>query len=409
MKALKNRQSIQRIQVNFQFPVYFTTNVFSPNNPIYKNLVIIDGELPKKILCIVDQAVANYHPKLISQIIAYHERHPKLLELVTSPLVISGGEECKNNPNNLSIIYEAISRFGIDRHSYLVTIGGGAILDMVGYSAATAHRGIRLIRIPTTVLSQSDSGVGVKNGINAYNKKNFLGSFAPPAAVVNDISFIKTLSDRDLRSGIAEAIKVALLKDYAFFCFLEKHTASLVKRDMTIMEQLIYKCAMLHLNHIAISGDPFEFGSSRPLDFGHWAGHKIEHLSNYRIRHGEAVAIGIALDSTYSFLMGQLSKKSWQRIINIIYRFDLPIYAQELNSKLDQPDNPNSLLHGLAEFRQHLGGKLTIILPKAIAKPVEVNQVSHKVVVSSIRLLKSLYQKRKENHAKEEGQFVSAY
>ena len=123
-------------------------------------------------------------------------------------------------------VHRAIHEYGIDRHAYVLAVGGGALLDMVGYAAATAHRGVRLVRVPTTVLSQNDSGIGVKNSVNAFGKKNFLGTFAPPFAVFNDFTFLTTLSDRDWRAGISEAIKVALLKDATFFAFLEEHATA---------------------------------------------------------------------------------------------------------------------------------------------------------------------------------------
>ena len=189
---------------------------------------------------------------------------------------------------------------------------------MVGYAAATAHRGVRLIRVPTTVLAQDDSAVGVKNGINAFGKKNFVGSFAPPHAVLNDFDLLLTLQDRDWRAGISEAMKVALLKDAPFFAWIEHHAGDLTDRSLPAMAQLIHRSAELHLNHIATSGDPFELGSSRPLDFGHWAAHKLEQLSNHALRHGEAVAIGIALDSTYSYLTGSLAHADWRRIIDAV-------------------------------------------------------------------------------------------
>src|SRR5204862_2038620 len=129
------------------------------------------------------------------------------------PKIVPGGERAKQSPALIAALHADLQRLGIDRQSFVVAIGGGALLDAVGYAAATAHRGVRLIRVPTTVLAQADSGVGVKNGINAFGKKNFLGTFAPPAAVINDSTFLVTLSDREWRSGLAEAIKVALLKD----------------------------------------------------------------------------------------------------------------------------------------------------------------------------------------------------
>jgi 3-dehydroquinate synthase len=260
---------------------------------------------------------------------------------------------------------------------------------MVGYAAATAHRGVRLIRVPTTVLSQNDSGVGVKNSVNAFGKKNFLGTFAPPVAVLNDADFLTTLSMRDWRSGISEAIKVALLKDGEFFDFIEEEVPRLVGRNMRVMRWLIYRCAQLHLEHIATSGDPFEFGSSRPLDFGHWSAHKLEQLSHYRLRHGEAVAIGIALDSTYSYLVGLLSERDWLRILRLLSALGLDVYAQELSMHLYDQSDTRCIFTGLQEFREHLGGQLALPLLERIGKSIEVNEVDEKAMRKSIALLEA--------------------
>jgi 3-dehydroquinate synthase len=263
---------------------------------------------------------------------------------------------------------------------------------MVGFAAATAHRGLRLIRVPTTILSQNDSAVGVKNSINAFGKKNFLGTFTPPYAVLNDSSFLVTLSDRDWRSGIAEAIKVGLIKDAAFFEFLEQHAPALAARDMASMQQLIYRCADLHVQHIAQSGDPFEFGSSRPLDYGHWSAHKLEQLTKYKLRHGEAVAIGIALDTTYSYLAGFLPEDEWQRVIGLLAAIGFALYVPQLSEHLAQPNDPRCILHGLAEFREHLGGELTIMLLEAVGRSFEVHNVDFEIVKRSIRLIENLSQ-----------------
>ncbi|MCH7475198.1 MAG: 3-dehydroquinate synthase, partial [Gemmatimonadetes bacterium] len=295
----------QLIRVSFDHLVEFTTGLFQSDNAILRNIVEQQSkELPRKILFIIDNGVADHHPDLISEMTVYCERHKDILNLVTDPLIIPGGEACKNDPAFIKHLRQKINQHGIDRHSYVVAIGGGAVLDLVGYVAATAHRGVRHIRVPTTVLSQNDSGVGVKNGVNAFGKKNFIGTFAPPAAVICDFDFLITLSDRDWIAGIAEAVKVALLKDHAFFNWIQEKVPMLVERDLKTMHRLIHQCAKWHVDHIGTYGDPFETGSARPLDFGHWVAHKLEQLSDYKIRHGEAVAIGISLDTTYSHLTG---------------------------------------------------------------------------------------------------------
>jgi 3-dehydroquinate synthase len=252
---------------------------------------------------------------------------------------------------------------------------------MAGYAAATAHRGIRLVRLPTTVLSQNDSGVGVKNSVNLFGKKNFIGTFAPPYAVINDLDFLASLSDRDMRSGFAEAVKVALIKDAGFFYQLETLAQRLKKREEDAIEAVIYRCAELHLQHVA-GNDPFEMGRSRPLDFGHWAAHKLEQLTGYRLRHGEAVAIGIALDSTYSYLIGMLREPDWQRIINLLLELGFGLDLSEIDT--------GQLLAGLNEFREHLGGELTIMLLSAIGTGVEVHAMDASLIARSATLLSGM-------------------
>ncbi len=390
----------QAIQVSFQYPVCFTTDLFGQHNPLLKDIVCTGtAEGPRKILCIIDRGVDRSHPCLQAAIEAYCHHHRACLTLVGPPLVVPGGEHVKNDPDHVRTVHHAIHAYGIDRHAYVLVIGGGAVIDMVGFAAATAHRGVRLIRVPTTVLAQNDSAVGVKNSVNAFGKKNFLGTFAPPSAVLNDSAFLATLDDRDWRSGIAEAIKVALLKDSAFFAFIERHAAALKQRDLEAMQWLIYRCAQLHLEHIATNGDPFELGSSRPLDFGHWSAHKLEQLSHYRLRHGEAVAIGIALDSTYAYHIGLLPKLDWQRILALITALGLAVSAPEL--RVRHPDHPNypAVLDGLNEFREHLGGQLTVMLLERIARGIEVHEVDHAAMIESINLVHTYQAERQGGRA----------
>ena len=261
----------QSFSVPFRYPVVFTENLFAENQSLFVDQ-FPEGQLAR-VFFVLDSGVAAHHPGLISQIKTYVAAYSSRLALVAEPMVVAGGEACKNDPEAYQQVVEATNSFGIDRHSYIAAIGGGAVLDMVGFAAAISHRGIRLIRIPTTVLSQNDSAVGVKNSINAFGKKNYLGTFTPPFAVLNDFNFLESLEDRDWASGISEAIKVALIKDLKFFEWLEKAAPALARREMEPMKTHIIRSAQHHMAHIA-GKDPFEFGSSRPLDFGHWAAHK---------------------------------------------------------------------------------------------------------------------------------------
>lgn len=379
----------QVVRISFRYPVHFTTGLFGLGNPLLRDILGADRAAtgPSKVLCVIDGGLVEHQPNVLAAIAAYAQNVDAAFALAAPPLIVEGGEEVKNDPAQVMTVHRAISEYGIDRHAYVVAVGGGAVLDMVGYAAATAHRGVRLVRVPTTVLSQNDSGVGVKNSVNAFGKKNFLGTFAPPFAVLNDFAFLTTLSDRDWRAGISEAVKVALLKDPAFFTFLEQHASALVTRDMEAMRWLVYRCAQLHLQHIATSGDPFELGSSRPLDFGHWAAHKLEQISNYGLRHGEAVAVGLALDSTYAHLTGLLPEADWRRILNLIVAVGLPLYVPELDA--GALDGTHAILAGLEEFREHLGGRLTIMLLERIGTGIEVHEMDHGLILASMTRLKA--------------------
>ena len=374
----------QKVVVTFRYPVKFTHGLLDPGNRTLRE--VVDAEDRARILVVIDEGVADAHPTMTDDLAVYCATHADALELMAPPLVVPGGEAIKNRSGPVDEIRAAIDVHGVDRHSYVVAIGGGAVLDAVGYAAATAHRGVRLIRVPTTVLAQDDSAVGVKNGINAFGKKNFVGSFAPPHAVLNDFDLLTTLSERDWRAGISEAVKVALLKDAAFFRWIEDHAADLNARSLPAMAHLVHRSAELHLNHIATSGDPFELGSSRPLDFGHWAAHKLEQLSNHELRHGEAVAIGIALDSTYSRLTGSLASGDWRRIIDVFEAVELPIWHPELATP--GTGGRPAVLAGLEEFREHLGGRLTIMLLERIGSGFEVHELDEAVLLEASDLLR---------------------
>ena len=257
---------------------------------------------------------------------------------------------------------------------------------MAGYAAAIAHRGVKLIRIPTTVLSQNDSAVGVKNSVNAFGKKNFLGTFAPPYAIINDSDFLATLEQRDWIAGIAEALKVALIKDAEFFGYLEQNAEELRKRDHEAMRYTIYKCAEIHMQHIAQGGDPFESGSSRPLDFGHWAAHKLEQMTGYELRHGEAVAKGIMLDVTYSRLVGLITSETLERIFNVFKNIGF-----DLTFPVATDEEVDRLLKGIEEFREHLGGRLTITLIDGIGNKHDVHTMDKPLVIKALKMVNQTY------------------
>ncbi|MEE2789955.1 MAG: 3-dehydroquinate synthase [Myxococcota bacterium] len=376
----------QRFQVSYDYPVVFTDGVFEPDNEVLVQVVksLSLTRIHRVFVCI-DSGVAEAWPSLNTAIRRYVRAHRHHLKLVCEPIVLPGGEACKNDPELVTQLLTRFANHGLDRQSFVLAIGGGAVLDMVGYAAAIAHRGIRLIRLPTTVLAQNDAGVGVKNSVNAFDSKNFLGTFCPPIAVLNDIRFISTLDDRDKRAGMAEAVKVALIRDGTFFEWLVDHSQALANFECDAMAYMIRRCAELHLDHIATSGDPFEYGSARPLDFGHWAAHKLEVLTAHALRHGEAVAIGMALDARYSVECGLLEDDDFQIICRLLATLGFDCTHELLGT--NGPDGRLMVLSGLEEFRQHLGGELTVTLLTGLGEKIEVNEIDEALLIRSVDYL----------------------
>jgi 3-dehydroquinate synthase len=374
------------ISMSYEHQIHFTRDVFDPDNRVLRTILTSKpSSLASRVMIVMDENLATAQPQLIPAINDYFNRGEPRFKMVCQPVLISGGEASKNTDEPVKRIYSSIEQHGLDRHSYVIAIGGGALLDVAGFAAATAHRGMRHVRIPTTVLSQDDAGVGIKNGINAFGKKNFIGTFSPPLAVINDFEMLASLPDREKRAGYIEAIKVALIRDKAFFEFIEENRASLREFAPAIMEELIYRCAEAHVRHIATSGDPFELGSARPLDFGHWVAHKLEQLSEFKIHHGEAVAIGIAVDVIYSRLAQFLDAQTADRILELIEGLGFDLQTDELKRR--DADGELLVIKGLEEFREHLGGTLAITLLKEIGHGFEVHHMEKEKIKEAIDCL----------------------
>ncbi len=367
------------IHLTFKHRVAFTRNVFAPGNETIADLISHCGdEPPHRVVVFIDQGLVTDDEGLISEIESYFEANRSHFELGLEPCVLPGGEQCKNEWSFVPSLWEALDEAKLDRHSFVFVIGGGAILDLVGFAAATAHRGIRLIRFPTTTLSQGDGGVGVKNGVNYFGKKNWIGTFAVPWAVINDSKLLETLSDRDFRCGFSEAVKVALLKSEPFFRQLCDNATAIADRESIASFDAIHQSARHHLNHIANGGDPFEHLEARPLDFGHWAAHRLEVLSNFELRHGEAVAIGVAIDSIYSSKMFGFPDHDVEQIVACLRDMGIRMHHPQL-------ERIEALFDGLDEFRQHLGGQLTLTMLEAVGRPIEVHEIDLDAMTSAIR------------------------
>jgi len=369
---------VQSIRVAFDYPVVFTRGLFAADHPALIDALDRLGERRRhRVWAVLDDGVDRTHSDLHDRLRTYADTHPTRMDLA-GLTVVGGGEAAKNGWDVVRQVMATIGQSRMDRQSVVLAIGGGAVLDMVGFAASIVHRGLRLVRVPTTTIAQGDGGVGVKTGMDEHGQKNFVGTFAPPFAVLNDSDFLPTLAPRDWIGGVAEAFKVAIIKDAAFFEFLLASADALRQRDLQAMTETVRHCALLHLEHLRAGGDPFEMGSARPLDFGHWVGHRLETASDYRLGHGQAVAIGIAVDSAYACRRGLLGAADLRRILDGLTGCGLPIWDALLAAR--SADGRLDVLVGLEQFHEHLGGQLTITLPNGLGGKTEVHHVDTDLV-----------------------------
>jgi len=377
----------QRFSVAFDYPVCFTRDLFNPANPQLAAAInrLEDGRR-HRIKAYIDEGVFRSGPGIVAKAAAYFETCSPQIELVGDVEIMPGGEAAKNGWETANRMMASIASGRLCRQSFVLAIGGGSFLDVAGFAASLIHRGVRLIRVPTTVLAQNDAGIGVKNGIDDRGMKNFAGTFAPPFAVINDLDFLRSLPDKYWFGGISEAFKVAIIKDRAFFDLLCRYAGRLRRRDDDAIETVIKRCAAIHLEHIRDSGDPFEYGTARPLDFGHWSAHKLEILSGYEIGHGQAVSMGIALDAAYASFVGLITVSERDGIVDALEQTGLPVWSHYLEQKTAADEL--AILKGLAEFQEHLGGELHITLPNGIGSKVEVHKMDPDLIAQAVTYLK---------------------
>ncbi|MEY4116894.1 MAG: hypothetical protein RLZZ116_222 [Planctomycetota bacterium] len=354
---------------SFVHRVRFTRGALDVANPALRELFVEDMAIAsRRAVVLIDEGVASAQPRLETQLQAYAAAHANGMPAIADILTVPGGEPAKLDMRVADLTVDLVERHRIDRKSFVIAVGGGAVLDAVGYGAAIAHRGVRLVRLPTTVLAQDDAAMGVKNGVNRFGKKNFVGSFAVPYGVLCDESLLASLPPAVFRAGFSEAVKIALLRDPELFAALEERASAIAACDIDASSAIIRRSAQLHLAHIVDGGDPFETHEARPLDFGHWAAHRLESMSAYGLSHGDAVALGLLLDCRYSNLKGWLSDADHARIRGCIAALGLPT-RHSLFGEIDL------LLSGLEEFREHLGGRLTVTMLRDIGHGFEVHEL----------------------------------
>jgi len=372
LTSIDNDAWQQSISPTVHYSVRFTRDAFVPGNPALAETLTTDGPL-RLALVYLDSGLVDCRPELPEAIEAYARAHGNALPLAAPPVVLPGGEVAKADWTTVRRVLVDLQTHRLCRHSFVLVVSGGALLDAVGLAASLFHRGVRLVRLPSTTLSQGDGGVGVKTGINLDDTKNALGTFAAPFAVLNDLDLLSTLPHDVMLDGVAEAFKVGIVRDAALFEFMEAAAERLGAGDSDAIGEVVRRSAVAHLEHIGAGGDPFELGTARPLDFGHWSAHRLESMSDYTVRHGHAVGVGIALDACYAVGSKLLTESERDRILDALTRTGLALYHPLLSER--DADGRLRILAGLDQFREHLGGALSVTLPDGIGRRVEVDSM----------------------------------
>ncbi len=347
------------------YPVVFTENVFDPDNrALVDALDRLKENRVHRAMVFIDSNVADAQPELIQQIIQYFEAHGDDIELAEEPRVIPGGEIIKNDMDVVGPMISAMIDAHLCRHSYAIIVGGGAVLDTVGLAASLMRRGIRVVRIPTTLYAQINAGLGLEVSVNFDGRKNSVGAFAPPFAVINDWQFFYSLPDRDWLSGVTEAFRLAILFDGEWFDELYSMLNVLPQRRSEDLAYVLSRTAQIYLGALESASDPLEEHSGRPLDLGHWSAYKLESISAFEIPHAEATAMGVLIDACYASRQGWLSNADFERIYTAYAQLGVPLWFPELEEV--SADGNLSIFHGIPDFQEHKGGILSIPFPTGL-------------------------------------------
>lgn len=344
---------------------YFTNGVFEEDNPILKDLCE-----SRKVLMVVDEAFYELWGHQIENYIAAND-----LNCIVYP--IPGGEKVKDM-KYVEDIYLKAKSCGLDRKAKIVAVGGGAVMDVAGLVAQLYRRKIDYIRIPTTLLGIIDAAVGVKVGVNYEGSKNFLGAFYPATAVISDTSFLETLPEREIRSGIAEIIKVGLISNAKLFEELEENGEKLASNTKFENYQQFIEDATVELL-LHLQKDFYEYDLMRHVDFGHAMAHHFESLTDYELTHGEAVGIDMLISAHIAKERGILLEVDFKRIVSLYKKVGLPFYHPALN--LD------ALCDGIKEAIAHKGGRLMMVIPKKIGQTVFIDSISKEELAGALKFL----------------------
>ncbi|WP_027085486.1 sedoheptulose 7-phosphate cyclase [Cohnella panacarvi] len=348
--------SDERHVVNYE--IAMTKDIFNPENEVIKKYCN-----DRKLLVLISESINKLYIDKISNYFSTHF-HPEKYKIIT----INTNEQEKNMSAVLYICNEG-KKFKLDRNSLMIGIGGGILLDIVGFAASMYKRKLEYLRIPTTLVGQIDAGIGIKTGINYEGSKNFLGSFYPPKAAINDFSLLSTLEEKEIRCGLSEIVKMAIIRDNQLFDLVEEYGAQLIQSKYRS-----HQSAAIEINQRAIIRmieelrvNFYEADLERLVDFGHSFSPYIETSSNYRISHGIAVAMDMALCTEISYLMGLLSLPNRDRILKLLISLGLDVHVGN--------EDAEGLWDSLNDIVLHRGNHLNLVLPNDIGKAIFIKDL----------------------------------
>lgn len=367
----KNNNKLVLSQIlKINYPVYFSDGIFKLKTR--KNDYLIKICKGKKVMMVIDNNVNRNYGKEIKRFLDYTKIQYSLWELNAS-------EDCKNI-EKVKNLCAAAKQFGMQRDSLFIAVGGGITMDIVGFTAFIYRRKIPYIRIPTTLVGIVDAGVGVKVGVNFNGSKNFLGGYYPPLAVFNDQSFLKTLTSKEIKCGLFEILKMAIIRDGGLFDLIKKHYGEFFEKEFNSRtHEINYLAAFLIMQEL--EKNLFETNLQRLVDFGHTFSPFLEVGSDFAMPHGEAVGIDMLLSSAISFNKKLINKIEFNEICKLIRTIGF-------SKKYKLPD-AKRLHASLNEIRKHRAGNLNLVLPVKIGSAVFTNKCSFTEVEHAIKFLLS--------------------
>jgi 3-dehydroquinate synthase len=356
------------ITVNYEEkPVYDITLEYN-YNMLYKELDKL-GTSKKKICVVTDSNLSRHY---LNELIELLKDYAKVVETFTFP----AGETSKNL-ETVQELYNRLIQSNFDRKDLLVALGGGVVGDLTGYAAATYLRGIQFIQLPTSLLAMVDSSIGGKTGVDFQDYKNMVGAFHQPAAVYMNLSTLYSLSDVQFFSGLGEIIKHGLIKESSYYLWLKENIDSIKKREPDSLREMVFRSCKIKQE--VVEKDPKEQGERALLNFGHTIGHAVEKLMDFKLLHGECVAVGMVAASYLSYKKNWITLEELEDIKTVLKAFELPISISGLD--------PNEIYRVTTHDKKVEGNKIKFILLRRIGEAYIDIEVTPAEIIESIEYI----------------------